>query len=542
MKKITITCCFTYFLTAQASPLIAIENNLVLALQNDQKHRVELNQLNQDTERKSKAWQQANNKQQQLDEKNQLVLSEIIAQLGHWPTADDVGENKAKIALILFKRASIELQATYLPMILQQVSLNKMPPKWYAELYDHHLMVQDQPQKFGNLIVKTQDGLGTALYPIESIDTVNINRANIGLNSLQQEQGENNWLIRKSIDSEYPFQLEPADKLMKMADLALICLNQTYPNSIKHVLNSAEDAQTPEQLYPTFYGCFDWHSSVHGHWLLVRLAKLFPNHPKTAVINELINQQFDEAKLNVELTYFKQTGRAGFERPYGLAWYLQLYTEIASWDHPQAVAWKNNLTPLKNHIVEQLSSWIPKLAYPIRSGEHSQTAFAFGLAHDYAKQTKDQEFAELLAEHIKRLYLNDQQCPISYEPSGHDFLSPCLAEADLMRRVLNKKSYAKWLKNFLPDIKNNQWLAVAEVTDRTDGKLAHLDGLNLARAWMLEGIAWSLPSNDKRRQYLLKSANSHAQSGLAAVTGEHYAGGHWLGSFATYYLTQRGFD
>ena len=394
---------------------------------------------------------------------------------------------------------------------------------------------------FSYLRVQSTSDQQQSLYPIDDLITVNQRRKIIGLDHLQATLGQRNWLLRINEQTHNNVSLQGVDGVMKMAQLAIACLDQVYPNSIKHVLNNAADAATPDQLYPAFFGCFDWHSSVHGHWLLARTARLFPNHPDSAQFIQRLDAHFTPERLRAELDYFSQPGRQGFERPYGLAWFLQLYTEIHDWPHPKATRWRQAMEPLKDHIVGQLSDWIPKLAYPIRGGEHSQTAFAFGLIHDYARQTGDQQMLDLIRQHSLRLYASDRDCPVNYEPSGHDFLSPCLAEADLMRRLMTPKAYKKWLKQFLPDSQSGTgWLPVARVTDRKDGKLAHLDGLNLSRAWMLEGMAFALPVKDRQRTYLLKLAKAHATAGLTGVTGTHYAGGHWLGSFATYYLTQRG--
>ena len=519
-----------------------LKQDMFVALQQDQKHRSELNQL-KSQQKNADLIAKLEQAQNQLDQDNLQFLDQIINQLGHWPGINDVGENAAKIGLILFKRSDLKQQALYLPLIFEEVQNNNMPAVWYSELYDHYLMSKNRPQKYGHLLVKSTKNNKQSLYPIQSIAATNKNRLAIGLAPLQQMLGNKNWLLRTTAELNNNHELIPAEQLMQMAELALTCLDQVYPNSVKHVLNNESDANPPDQLYPAFFGCFDWHSSVHGHWLLVRAAKLFPNHIKTPVIIQRLSQHFTAEKLQGELSYFQQSGRSGFERPYGLAWFLQLYAEISDWNHPEAETWLNNMTPLKNHITQQLTTWMPKLAYPIRSGEHSQTAFAFGLAYDYAKITEDHEFLSLIEQQTKRLYLNDQKCPINYEPSGHDFLSPCLAEADLVRRILSQKDYSRWLKHFLPGIsKGSRWLSIAKVTDRVDGKLAHLDGLNLARAWMLEGMAFALPKKDKRHRILLRLADLHAASGLSAVTGEHYSGGHWLGSFAAYYLTQRGLN
>ncbi|WP_223787683.1 DUF2891 domain-containing protein [Marinicella meishanensis] len=515
---------------------------LILALHQDQQHRSEIQRLQRHSpdDRLVQSLQQA---QDDLDLNNQALLDGIIQQLGRWPGIQDVGEHTAPIAMLLFKRMTAAQQSQYLPLIRQAVTQQNIPAQWYADAHDHHQMQSNQPQHFGHLLTQSATDGSHRLYPITSWTAVQAERQALDLPPLQQAMGERDWLLRQNFVQPDQPELIAAEPLMGMAQLALKCIDQTYPNQIKHVLNAPVDAQTPEQMYPVFFGCFDWHSAVHGHWLLARAAKTFPNHPQAAVFIERLDAHFQADKLQQELHYLQQPGRQGFERPYGLAWLLQLYSELHDWDHPLATQWTARMAPIRQHVIQSLSSWIPKLAYPIRSGEHSQTAFAFGLALDHARQTQDAAFTALLISHSKRLYQADRDCPIHYEPSGHDFLSPCLAAADLMRRLLPPAEFGRWLNHYLPASKQRTpWLSVAEVTDRVDGKLAHLDGLNLARAWMLEGIAAGLPADDRRRQVLGLMAQQHAQSGLAAVTGEHYSGGHWLGSFAVYHLTQRGID
>lgn len=329
----------------------------------------------------------------------------------------------------------------------------------------------------------------------------------------------------------------------RFAALALACVHQEYPNKIAHVLASDADVKPPRELTPAFFGCFDWHSSVHGHWLLARLTRTFPKAPLAQPSREALARSLTPANLAAEAAYLGAASRPEFERPYGLAWLLQLATELREWDDPQAREWRAALAPLEHVAVARLKSWIPKLGYPIRAGEHSQSAFAFGLVADWARQAKDGEMLQIVESAVRAFHLADRGCPLGYEPSGQDFLSPCLAEADLMRRFLAPAAFAAWLGGFLPSIPldgSATWLPVAQVSDRADGKLAHLDGLNLSRAWMLEGIAAGLPDADRRRASLHATAHSHRMAGLAAVTGEHYAGGHWLGSFAVYLVTGRG--
>ena len=339
-----------------------------------------------------------------------------------------------------------------------------------------------------------------------------------------------------------PPPLEPA-AAERFARLALDCVHREYPNKIAHVLQSDADTQPPRVLTPAFYGCYDWHSSVHGHWLLARLAHRFPDAALAKDARAALDVSLTPANIAAEVAYLRGPGRTSFERPYGLAWLLALAAELRAWEDPQAREWAEILAPLEIESAQRIMTWLPKLQYPIRSGEHSQTAFAFGLIADWTQVRGDVGLARLLEERARRYYLADRDCPLRYEPSGEDFLSPCLAEADFMRRVLPEKEFAAWLDGFLPGLPSDgraDWLAPGIVTDRTDPKLAHIDGLNLSRAWMLEGIASGLPAKDRRRAALLASSRAHAAAALPAVTGEHYEGGHWLGTFAVYLTTRAG--
>jgi hypothetical protein len=329
----------------------------------------------------------------------------------------------------------------------------------------------------------------------------------------------------------------------RFASLALACVHKEYPNHISHTLNSDADAAPPRKLTPAFYGCYDWHSSVHGHWLLVRLVRTFPDAPFVPTAREALRQSLTAENIVQEAAYLRGEGRSSFERPYGLAWLLQLVAELHEWDDPQAKEMTANLHPLEEAALERLKNWLPKLSNPVRIGEHDQTAFALGLIFDYAHGNGDQKLAELVVSRAKQYYLGDKNCPLAYEPSGEDFLSPCLGEADLMRRVLPSQEFACWLRIFMPQLLlsgKDKWLQPVVSSDPSDPKLAHLDGLNLSRAWMLEGIAAGLPKNDKRLPSIMATAEAHRRAGLAALTGEHYEGSHWLGSFAVYLVTKRG--
>ncbi len=338
---------------------------------------------------------------------------------------------------------------------------------------------------------------------------------------------------------------DPVDPALaeRFARLALDCVHREYPNKIAHVLGSDADVRPPRELTPAFYGCYDWHSSVHGHWLLARIARVLPDAPIAAEARQALSQSLTAENLAAEARYLEGKGRVSFERPYGLAWLLQLAAELRVWDLPEARAWAEALAPLEKAAAVRIADWLPKLTAPIRIGEHSQTAFALGLVLDWAREAGDVATQRLLETRSRDFYGADRDCPLGYEPSGEDFLSPCLGEADLMRRVLAPAEYARWLDGFLPSLPvdgSAGWLEPGIVTDPTDPKLAHLDGLNLSRAWMLEGMASGLPEGDARRPALRAAAAAHREKGLRAVTGEHYEGGHWLGTFAVYLVTERG--
>ncbi len=337
--------------------------------------------------------------------------------------------------------------------------------------------------------------------------------------------------------------LDPA-VAARFADLALACVHREYPNKIAHVLAGDADVRPPRELTPVFHGCYDWHSAVHGHWLLARLARVLPEAPLAAPARAALARSLTSENVAGEVAYLAGEGRVSFERPYGLAWLLQLHAELREWKDPDAGVWARTLDPLAAAAADRLREWMPKLTHPIRIGEHDQSAFAFALVHDWARTVEDEAMLELLDERVRTLYLTDRDCPLAYEPSGQDFLSPCLGEADLVRRFLAPEAFAAWLGSFMPSIPaeddGGAWLPPAVVTDPADPKLGHLIGLNLSRAWMLEGIATGLPPGDPRLPALRAAAAAHREAGLPAVSGDRYEGGHWLGSFATYLVTGRG--
>ena len=324
------------------------------------------------------------------------------------------------------------------------------------------------------------------------------------------------------------------------AALAMKCIQKEYPNKLDHVNNDAADVRSPRTMHPAFYGCFDWHSTVHGHWMLVHLLKLFPNLPEARLIRSALDANLSEKNIAGEVAYLKEANRASFERTYGWAWLLKLAEELRGWNDEDGRRWSRNLQPLADAFVEKLTAFLPKQNYPIRTGVHPNTAFGLSFALDYAGAVSDQKFAALIIERSRTYFGHDVNYPGAWEPGGEDFFSPALMEADLMRRVMPQSEFTIWFNRFLPDVPRNQPKALLEaavVTDRTDPKLVHLDGLNLSRAWCMRSIANALPPNDPSRPILMRAAAAHAQAALPYVASGNYEGEHWLASFAVYLLT-----
>ncbi|MEZ6040820.1 MAG: DUF2891 domain-containing protein [Planctomycetaceae bacterium] len=331
------------------------------------------------------------------------------------------------------------------------------------------------------------------------------------------------------------------EQVAAFAALALKSIPQEFPNKPSNVMTSAADVKSPKQMHPVFYGCFDWHSSVHGHWMLARLLRNYPNAPIAPRIRAVLNDQLTQDKLRTEAEYFTGKENKSFERMYGWAWTLQLVAELHDWQDEDARRWRQNLEPLERTIVQLASEYLPKLSFPIRTGIHPDTGFALAMELDYARTVKNLPFAELIQAKAMAFYGQDRDYPVHYEPSGHDFFSSGFNEADLMQRVLPKQKFAEWLDQFLPHLRTNKMgpmMTPVKVTDVTDGHLVHLAGLNLSRAWTMKGIAAALPEHDDRREILLESAHAHGNAGLSYVTSGHYEGEHWLATFAVYYLTR----
>lgn len=329
------------------------------------------------------------------------------------------------------------------------------------------------------------------------------------------------------------FTLEEANKLI---ELPFHCVGTPYPYKPQHTLESKADLVEPISVHPIFYGCFDWHSAAHGYWSMVTLLQQFPEMDRVEEVRSILKDKITAENVSTEVAFFKKPVNKSFERTYGWAWVLKLSETLYNWDDPMAKELYANLKPLADVMVLGYKEFLPKLNYPIRVGEHSNTAFGLSLAYDYAQTIGDMELKQLIEKRARDFYFKDENCPITWEPSGFDFLSPCLEEVDIMRRVLSEEEFLKWMDSFMPELADeNYHLEVGQVSDRTDGKLVHLDGLNFSRAWVFYGLAKQFP----KYQHLQNLANEHFLYSFPNLVGDTYEGGHWLGSFAIYALIPR---
>ncbi|WP_390173886.1 DUF2891 domain-containing protein [Roseimaritima ulvae] len=327
------------------------------------------------------------------------------------------------------------------------------------------------------------------------------------------------------------------------ARLVLTSVDTEFPNKMSLVYVDASQVKTPRQNFPAFYGCFDWHSSVHGHWVLARLLRTVPDLPEAEPIRATLDRHLSKANLEQEAAFFARDEHKSFERMYGWAWFLRLTMELDGWDDADGRRWRENLRPLEQLLRKRIAAYLPLLSYPIRVGQHTDTAFALGQLFDYAHAVDDPELAALVAKSARTFYRDDKNYPVAYEPSGHDFFSSCWNEADLMRRLLPADEFARWLDAFVPNAASqltDGTIQPVQVTDVTDGKLVHLAGLNLSRAWCLRAVAEALPEGHPLKQPLRESALRHLQAGVAYVNSGHYEGDHWLATFALYAITESG--
>lgn len=332
--------------------------------------------------------------------------------------------------------------------------------------------------------------------------------------------------------SESLMQLTP-EMASRFASLALNHLTREYPNKLTHALAGPEDVQGPRALHPIFYGSYDWHSCVHGYWLLLRLLGRYPALPEADAIIAVVSTHFTPENVAGEMRYLQQKQHSGFERPYGWAWFLALIQQLEALPLPQAAQWVKTLSPMTEFFVKSFCEFLPKATYPLRVGTHFNTAFALALTLDYARSASRNKLASLIEETALSWHLEDVNCQ-AWEPGGDEFLSPSLMEAELMRRVLPPQAFVTWFGRFLPQLahgKPETLFTPATVTDRTDGKIGHLDGLNLSRAWCQRSLAAALPAGDPRVLLLQTAADSHLHSALDHLDSD-YAGEHWLATFA----------
>lgn len=315
-----------------------------------------------------------------------------------------------------------------------------------------------------------------------------------------------------------------------LASLPIKCIQQEYPNKLNQLMFDETELLSPKELHPAFYGCFDWHSSVHGHWSLVFLLNSFGTLNKREEIIEKLKINLSKENIEKEIVYFNKKHEKSFERTYGWSWLLKLQLELEKSKENYAIELAGNLKPLSNLLINRYIEFLPKLLYPIRVGTHSNTAFGLVHAWDYAVFTKNEELMLSVKETALRLFENDSDCPFEWEPSGTDFLSPCMEEIGLMQRILPEQEFISWLKKFAPGLfkKNFMW-EVAKVSDRTDGHLVHLDGLNFSRAWNLFALANQYQG---KLGHLKKTAIEHLSFSLPSIVDGNYEGEHWLASFA----------
>jgi hypothetical protein len=342
---------------------------------------------------------------------------------------------------------------------------------------------------------------------------------------------------------EPPLPPATTEALTPFVEMMLGAVAREYPYHVLVLVHRDEDLVPPRLATPAFATCFDWHSAVHTHWGLARALRCAPASPWAPRVRGALAASLTAARLEAEAAHFSAPGRESFERPYGLAWLLQLAAELRAWDDRDASAWARALEPMERIASQRLLAWAGRLPWPVRAGEHSQSAFALGLLLDWARDAEQPGMQASVAAHVVRLYGGDREAPVRWEPSGQDFLSPLLGEADVMRRALPEARFASWLEAFLPGPGSEElghWLTPVASPDQADGKFAHLDGLNLTRAWMLDGVVNALPAAHPLRAGLEQAALRHRASGLAGARTPHYAGTHWLGSFAVYLLTGRG--
>jgi len=315
----------------------------------------------------------------------------------------------------------------------------------------------------------------------------------------------------------------------QFARIALGHVTREYPNKLDQVLTSEADLAGPRALHPIFYGSFDWHSAVHSHWLLARVLRRFPGGAAAAAIHTRLDEAFTLENVAGELNFLARPSARGFERPYGWAWLLALQAELERSDEGRR--WAGTLRPLADAFAQRFRDWLPTASYPVRSGVHSSSAFAFILALDYAEAVRDAALLGALKTAAAGWFAADADAQ-AWEPSGNDFLSATLVEAECMRRALPAERFCAWFARFLPRLAEGQPASLfepARVSDRSDGQIAHLDGLNLSRAWCWRALAPFAPEAAQDR--VLRAAERHLEAGLPHLDAD-YMGEHWLATYA----------
>ncbi|MEM7455847.1 MAG: DUF2891 domain-containing protein [Planctomycetota bacterium] len=392
------------------------------------------------------------------------------------------------------------------------------------------------------MIVRTQQLLRLQVFAV--VAGIAVHALLSGSLVFAQEQSDTDQQVEEQ-DVVLPVigEAMSTDQVTRFLQQGIDNIQVEYPNKPNNVMGDASGVRSPREMHPAFYGSFDWHSCVHQHWMLIRLIKLYPDTELDTIVRQRISENINAENMAGELSYYLEKEAKSYERMYGWAWYFRLVGELETWDDEQGKQWREDLRPLEDLLVERTMDFLPVLDYPIRTGIHPDTGFALGMTLDYARAVGNSDLEALLVQRARDYYLDDVNYPTMYEPSGQDFFSSCLNEADLMRRVLPPEEFSAWFDSYLPSLKDGDGgnlLKPVRVSDVTDGYIVHLAGLDLSRGWCMQGIASALPEGDSRRQLLEDSMAAHAEMGYGYVFTGHYAGEHWLATFAIYLQTRAG--
>ena len=358
--------------------------------------------------------------------------------------------------------------------------------------------------------------------------------------SCSPNKRSNSSLLKSLPDVSAPI-LDEAHAV-ELVNLSLKCVDKKFPYKIGYRFNSPEWIKPHYEVTPSFYGCWDWHSAVHGHWTMIKILKLFPNISVKDDIRLKLRKNLSKERLEAEYRFFNDNDFAKtFERTYGWAWLMKLYSELATWDDPEGQIWAENMLPLVNLLSQKTIDYLQVLTSPLRPGTHVNTAFSFSLMHDYAMETNDKDLLNSIKKFSNKYFSGDKDCPTRYEPSGTDFLSPCLAEAESMSKTMEKDRFSIWLRTFLPPLTDDKFsplLSPPLVLDPKDPGIGHLIGLMFHRAWTMNQLASVLPSSDERGDVFTRLAAIHARAGYDIMFDSGYGGEHWLATFAVYMMSE----